>query len=55
MNVIQLPGTDLTYGTVPCPRAQIRLFFGIHLYLAGKYCKNLKVLGFQLNVNPAGQ
>ena len=35
------------------PRAQIRFFFGLHLYLAGKYCKNLEVPGAQLNVNPA--
>ena len=35
------------------PRAQIRLFFGLHLYLAGKYCKNPQVPGAQLNVNPA--
>ena len=35
------------------PRAQIRLFFGLHLYLVGKYCKNPKVSGGQLNVNPA--
>ena len=31
------------------PRAQVRHFFGLHLYLAG----NLKVSGAQLNVNPA--
>ena len=35
------------------PRAQIGLFFGLHLYLAGKYCKNPEVPGAQLNVNPA--
>ena len=35
------------------PRAQMRLFFGLHLYLAGKYCENLKVPGAQLNVNRA--
>ena len=35
------------------PRAQIRLLFGFHLYLAEKYCKNPKVPGAQLNVNPA--
>ena len=29
------------------------LFFGLHLYLAGKYCENPKVPGAQLNVNPA--
>ena len=28
-------------------------FFGLHLYLAEKYCKNPKVPGAQLNVNPA--
>ena len=36
------------------PRAlMVRLFFGIHLYLAVKYCKNPKGLGAQLDVNPA--
>ena len=35
------------------PRTQIRLFFGLHLCLAGKYCKNPRVPGAQLNVNPA--
>ena len=35
------------------PRAQIRLFFGLHLYLAGKYCENFKVPVAQLNVNQA--
>ena len=34
------------------PHAQIRLFFGLHLYLAKRYCKNTKVPGAQLNVNP---
>ena len=35
------------------PRAQITLFFGLHQYLAKKYCENLKVSGAQLIVNPA--
>ena len=35
------------------PRAQIRLFFGLHLYLVKKYCEELKVPGAPLNVNPA--
>ena len=35
------------------PRAQIGLFFGLHLYLAGKYCENLKAPEAQLIVNPA--
>ena len=35
------------------PRAHRRLFFGLHLYLAVKYCENPKVPGAQLNVNPA--
>ena len=51
MNVMQYPGTDLTYGTVPEPHAQIRLFFGLLLYLARKYCKNLKVPEAQISVN----
>ena len=48
-NVMQQPGTDLTYGTVRSGK----IFFGFHLYLAGKYCKKLKVPGAQLNVNRA--
>ena len=35
------------------PRAHIRLFFDLHLYLAEKHCENPKVPGVQLNVNPA--
>ena len=35
------------------PRAHRGLLFGLHLYLAGKYCENPKVPGAQLNVNPA--
>ena len=36
------------------PRAQmVRLFFDLHLYLVGKYCKNPEVPGAQLNINPA--
>ena len=34
------------------PRSD-KTFFGLHLYLAGKYCANLKVPGAQLIVNPA--
>ena len=37
------------------PRAQVRILFGFHLYLAGKYCENPKLPGAQLNVNPARQ
>ena len=29
-----------------------KTFFGLHLYLAEKYCENLKVPEAQLNVNP---
>ena len=36
----------------PCPQ-MVRLFFALPLYLAGKYCKNPKVPGAKLNVNPA--
>ena len=35
------------------PRAQIRHFFGLYLYLAGKYCENTKLPVAQLNVIPA--
>ena len=38
---------------VPGTRVQIRLFLGLHLYLAEKYCVNPKVPWAQLNVNPA--
>ena len=35
------------------PRAHIRFAFGLHLYLAGRYCVNPKVLGAQHSVNSA--
>ena len=38
-----MPGTPRSYKT----------FFDLHLYLAGKYCKNPIVPGVQLNVNLA--
>ena len=38
-----MPGAPRSYKT----------FFDLHLYLAGKYCENLKVPEAQLNVNPA--
>ena len=38
-----MPGTPRSY----------KFFFGLHLYLAGKYCENSKVPGAQHNVNPA--
>ena len=44
---------DLTYGSVPGAPHLDKTFFGLHLYLAGKYCKNPKVPGAQLNVNLA--
>ena len=53
MNVIQKPGRDLTYGTVPRAPRSDKTFFGLHLYLVGKYCKNPKVPGAQSNVNRA--
>ena len=43
----------MTYGTVPVAARSYKTFFGLHLYLAGKYCENPKVPGAQLNVNPA--
>ena len=43
----------MTYGTLPgAPRSNGKIFFGLHLYLIGKYCENSKVPGAQLNVNP---
>ena len=44
---------DLTYGSVPVTPRSYKTFFGLHLYLAGKYCQNPKVPGAQLNLNPA--
>ena len=45
---------DLTYGTVPgAPLSEKTFFGGLQLYLAGKYCINLKMPGSQLNVNMA--
>ena len=35
------------------PRSNGKIFFGLHLYLAGKYCENFKVPRAQLDVNPA--
>ena len=35
----------------PCSNGKV--FFGLHLYLVGKYCENLKVPGALLNVNLA--
>ena len=43
----------LTYGTVPGAPCANKIFFDLHLYLAGKYCKNPKVPEAQPNVNPA--
>ena len=52
MIVMQQPGMDLTYGSVPgIPRSNGKIFFGLHLYLAGKYCENVKVPKAQQNVN----
>ena len=41
MNIMQSPGPDLPYGTMPGPRDQmVRHLFGLHLYLAERYCEN---------------
>ena len=53
MNVMLLPGTDLPYGTVPGVPRSHKNFFGLHLYLAGKYYENPKIPGAQHNANPA--
>ena len=53
MKIKQLPVTDLTYGTVPVAPRSDKTFFGLHLYLTKKYCKNSKVPEAQLDVNPA--
>ena len=44
---------DLPYGTVPGAPHSYKTFFGLQLDLAEQYCKNFKVAGAQLNVNPA--
>ena len=44
---------DLTYGSVTMAPHLDKTFFYLHLYLSGKYCKNSKAAGAQLNVNPA--
>ena len=44
----------LRYGTEPeSPRSNGKTFFGLHLCLTGKYCKNPEVPVAQLNVSPA--
>ena len=41
MNVMQYPGLDLLYGTVPwVPISDGKIFFGLHLYLAGRCFEN---------------
>ena len=40
MNVMQQPAPYLPYGTMPGIHAQRVGFFGLHLYLAGRCCKN---------------
>ena len=50
---MQKPGMDLTYSAVPGVPRSDKTFFGLHLYLAGKYCEKLKVPGAQLNINRA--
>ena len=52
MNVMQQPGTNLTYGTMPgAPLSNSKTFFGLHVHLPGKYCEKPKVAGALLNVN----
>ena len=41
----------LTHCTVLGASRTYKTFFGLHLYLAGNYCKNPKVPGALLNVN----
>ena len=35
------------------PRSDSKTFFGLNLYLAGRYCENSKVPAASRNVNPA--
>ena len=54
INIMQYPGSDLPYDTVPgVPRSNGKTFFGFNLYLARRYCKIPKVQGAPRNVNPA--
>ena len=47
---MQQLGMDLTHETVPEAPQSDKTFFGLHLYLAEKYCENPNVPGAQLNV-----
>ena len=52
MNVITM--LDLKYGTVPgAPRLCGKTFFGLHLYSAGRCCKNPQSARAPRNLNPA--
>ena len=56
MNVMQQPGPDLSYGTVPGPRAQMVRLFLIFTYIWQEdLAKIPKVPGAQRNLNTAGQ
>ena len=51
-NAITRDGFNIWLKVPWAPHSE-KTFFRPHLYLAEKYCKNLKVPGAQLNVNPA--
>ena len=56
MNVMQQPGPDLSYGTVPGPRAQMVKPFLIFTFTWQEdLAKTPKVPGAQRIVNPARQ
>ena len=43
MKVMQQPGPDLPYSTVPeAPRSDGKIGSGLHQYLAGRCCENLQ-------------
>ena len=54
MNVMQLPGPDLSYGTVPgAPRLDVRLFLVFTYIFQEDVTIIPKVPGVPHNVNPA--
>ena len=56
MNVMQQPGPDLFYGTVPGPNAQMERLFLIFSYIWQEDLTKIpKAPGAQHDVNPARQ
>ena len=54
MNVMQQPGLDLPYGTVPGPCSQMVRLFLVFIYIwREEFAKIFKVPGVSRSVNPA--